>query len=203
MYNDILYHAVIPEDEEVFFDTHLPASKDKILIRRDSFGSCRSTTASSIGSSYMLSVGGESYDDDLSFMTELTETLSIDTSDNILSTEASNNTLSTEVSGISLSTETSEYIDQDRQTRKAYNPSKQATSKSSRLRIAKLSQNRNILGHGGCHIKDAYDLSDLDAALIAPSAQTHNPECSTTLDWSEGSKCSFEDYLFEDSGAED
>lgn len=215
MYNDILNHVAIPEDEEVSFsekacgdDASLLANKDAVFIQQDSFCSCRSMASASImtiGSSYMLSAGGESEDDDLSFMTELSgvedeiEIMSIGTSDNILLTEASESVLSTEGESM-LSTEASEYIDHDKQTGEPHIPSKYATSKTPEwLRIYR---DRNILSRSACDTKGALTLSDLGAALISPSTQSPNPDCNTTLDCSDGSKCSFDDYRTENSGVD-
>jgi len=93
MYNDVLFHTIIPEEEEFFFSCSkvqalengddqqglAPLSPNNIMKRerfrmsnRESFLSLRSA-AGSFGSSFMLSVGDtqdQQYDDDLSYMTE-------------------------------------------------------------------------------------------------------------------------------------
>lgn len=84
MYNDVLFHAIIPEEEEFHFScvklggnvedqnfsTH--AHREQFLTtNRESYLSLRSA-APSMGSSFMLSVGENQScdDDDLSYMTE-------------------------------------------------------------------------------------------------------------------------------------
>ena len=196
--NDFLFHAVIPEEEEVSFserkrgDISPSANKGRFLAGRQlhdqaqSFASCRSTTASSIDTSYLLSVG-ESIDDDLSIMTDWSfddENLSIETSKNMLSTEVSENMLSMEPSMNMLSIEPSENSYQH--TGEAYVRSRTTTPKTPGLKIAKSSHERSILGQGGT--KDSYNLSDLEAALISPSIRAPARECSTTLDCSDSSK---------------
>lgn len=92
MYNDVLFHTIIPEEEEFFFSCSkvrsplengddyeglASLSPNSMMKRerfrmtnRESFVSLRSA-AGSYGSSFMLSVGeDEHYDDDLSYMTE-------------------------------------------------------------------------------------------------------------------------------------
>jgi len=84
LYNDVLFHAIIPEEEEFYFSctkvrggdsedqTLSPTLKRErfLTANRESFMSLRSA-AHTVGSSFMLSVGeDQTYDDDLSYMTE-------------------------------------------------------------------------------------------------------------------------------------
>lgn len=202
MFNDVLCHAVIPEEEEVSFskrthgedNIHPSASRGKFLTTKricdqtSSFASCRSTATSTIGSSFLLSVcdsvanSSIETDDDLSIMTDLSygdeHHLLTDSSDHMLSMESSANIVSLESSINIVSLEASANIDPD--TRITYS---KPISKTPRVNSTKISHERNILGHGGT--KNALDLSDLAAALVSPSIQRHNRECSTTLDCSD------------------
>lgn len=197
MYNDVLYHAVIPEEQAVYFADAFGGDEPSYAVNRSrpcllgkhSFASCRSTTGSSTASSYLLSVG-ETDDDDLSYMTEGTfdggfiSTPSIELPENFSAIQISEGISSTEPSEFGLSTiGTSRETDQDTHAKELNIISPDKTAKMSN--VANMAYKNNILGHKDYTIRRSSNHSDSDAGLSPPSSQSPYPECSSTYDCSE------------------
>jgi len=200
MYNDVLCHAVIPEEDAVYFADAIggdepshAVNRFRPLTRKISFASCRSLCGSSIASSYLLSVGDTHDDDDLSFMTEgsfddgyLSTDPSIELSENFQSLGVSKGVSSSEFSDNVLSIETSQQTDQDTHTEEPNLSSPDRTSKVKST--ANSPYKNNICGHEDCGIRNSLNLSDLDAACVSNSVQTSYPDCCSTYDSSEVSE---------------
>jgi len=162
MYNDVLSHTIIPEDEEVSFSQK--ARKERFIASRiDSFSSLKDfslvsakSAFPSCNSSYLLSVGESSItqmDDDLSFITEA----EFEDEDHL----------------------TFLMMNGEAQNAKFRNQSSQSPGSESSKAVTpprSLVQRKTLLREE--RDNDVFNLSELDAALSAPSAMTPTLECS-------------------------